>query len=175
MINYNKLFNLDEMINESSELSSNFKSKEFMHHYRVLDIQADDTAEIIKNSNSPISNDFPTFSLYNEYDRWMYDNDGGEIIVSGSGKIIGYIVIDTNNIPFNLYIFDKYRGYGFGKMLMQYIIDKYDCSTLSVDMTNRIAIDLYTKLGFKVVDICINCNGYRFYIMKRIIKPVTFY
>lgn len=81
----------------------------------------------------------------------------------------------TNNIPFNLYIFQRYRGYGFGKTLVQYIIDKYNCDTLGVDMNNRVVIKMYSKFGFRVVDICINYNGNKFYIMKRIIKPITFY
>ena len=174
-MDYIELFNLNNSLSGASTLNPNFEHKHYQKQYKIYDMQSVDTESIIKNSNSPLT-DFNMVPLYKAYMDWMYDNYKGEIIVSGSGKIIGYVIIDsTNNIPFNLYIFQRYRGYGFGKTLVQYIIDKYNCDTLEVDMNNRVAIKMYSKFGFRVVDICINCNGNKFYIMKRIIKPITFY
>lgn len=172
MSNYTDLFNFNNMNSNASHLNNNFIHKEYMQHYRIYDMMSENIGSIIKDSKQ-MSNDTSDISLYKYYDELMYENNNGEVIVSGSGKIIGYIFIDPNNIPFNLYIYKKYRGYGFGKLLIQYTIDKYSYNTLAVSMENRVAIDLCSKFGFKVVDICINYKGSKFYIMKRIINPIT--
>lgn len=75
----------------------------------------------------------------------FYDGNNKIGIVSISG-------IDTNE-PFiyNLEVFKEYRGKGYSKEIMKYIIDKYNANCLSVRPDNKIAINLYKKFGFKIV------------------------
>lgn len=53
----------------------------------------------------------------------------------------------------DLYLKDKYRGLGLGKMLLDFIAEKYaDCIfRLEVEEENERAIRLYKKCGFNVL------------------------
>lgn len=54
-------------------------------------------------------------------------------------------------MPF-LYDFEvkkKYRNNGYGSAILKYCIDKYKVNDLSVSLSNKNAINLYRKFGFK--------------------------
>ena len=76
-----------------------------------------------------------------------------------SNKLIGSLrikCIDNVYVIRDLYILPDYRGQGIGKKIMIYILDflkpKHKKIVLYVDPNNIVAISLYTKLGFKLVN-----------------------
>lgn len=65
----------------------------------------------------------------------------GEVYISAVDTKEGFI--------YNLEVFKKYRGKGYGRKIMEYVLDNYDATDLTVDPDNEIAIKLYKSLGFK--------------------------
>ncbi|MGG0655790.1 N-acetyltransferase family protein [Rummeliibacillus pycnus] len=66
----------------------------------------------------------------------------------------GYGYIDCNTPEIGIAISNELRGMGVGTLLMRKIIqqaknDGYNSISLSVDLENRNAINIYKKLGFK--------------------------
>lgn len=73
------------------------------------------------------------------------------------GEIAGYAIIDTQILPeselFNIAVAPEYRGKGFSKLLMEYVLDKAKAKgaetvLLEVRVSNNAAIGLYEKYGF---------------------------
>lgn len=46
-------------------------------------------------------------------------------------------------------LFEKYRGYGLSKQMLQYAVKKFGVTHISVKKEDKTAFDLYKKLGFK--------------------------
>lgn len=60
--------------------------------------------------------------------------------------------IDTNNaFLYNVEVYKKFRGIGYGKLIVQYCLDNYQIKQLTVEYNNTIAINLYKKFGFKEI------------------------
>jgi ribosomal protein S18 acetylase RimI-like enzyme len=86
---------------------------------------------------------------------------------------VGYIYIlsyEENEIYLSSFtIFDEYQNKGFGKIFMERILDfiktkyKEEFIKLSVGYTNKIAINMYKKFGFKEAE---QNNKYEFYMIK---------
>ena len=90
----------------------------------------------------------------------MNPNDG----LSGRGGVkldffidqdkIGTVSISGTDIKrgfvYDLEVFKKYHGNGYGRYIMEYILKHYDIEGLTVDINNAVAISLYKSLGFKV-------------------------
>lgn len=58
--------------------------------------------------------------------------------------------IDTNNgFLYDFEVFKQYRGRGYGRRIMQYIMSHYSVTDLTVDSSNMVAINLYKSFGFK--------------------------
>ena len=62
---------------------------------------------------------------------------------------IAFMGIDHQKLEM-LFVRDSERGKGFGKMLMQYGMEKYSISTLTVNEQNPLAKRFYEKMGFSV-------------------------
>ena len=74
--------------------------------------------------------------------RDKFNNKIGEVCISSA---------DTNNgFVYNLEVAKKYRGRGYGRKIMNFVLDNYKIKDLTVNPTNQIAINLYKSLGFKV-------------------------
>lgn len=70
------------------------------------------------------------------------NNKIGEVCISSA---------DTNNgFVYDLEVVEKYRGHGYGRKIMNFVLDNYKIKDLTVDPTNQVAIKLYKSLGFKV-------------------------
>ena len=52
----------------------------------------------------------------------------------------------------NFKVFEKYRGRGYADAMMQLCIDLFHIDTLIVSQSNKAAITLYKKHGFKIID-----------------------
>lgn len=77
-------------------------------------------------------------------DLKFYNTNGDQV---GEASISGY----NTDIPFlyNMEVFPKYRGQRYSNMIMTYLIDKYNPKQLTVKPSNKVAIHLYEKFGFK--------------------------
>lgn len=97
-------------------------------------------------------------TLYNEI---MYNDMSRYFIALVDQKRAGYVgswLTIPNAEILNLFVSDKYRGLGLGKLLMQQVIDvcnehKIEQLTLEVRQSNRYAYNLYKHLRFKEVAI----------------------
>ena len=102
--------------------------------------------------------------------RKNYENgEGVEVIFYDKGIKIGeactaYFNGKPNSFLHGLEVDEQFRNNGYGSSIIKYMIDKYDADTLYVERNNMIAIELYKKFGFKIVQ-SFNEN---FIVMKRI-------
>ena len=75
-------------------------------------------------------------------------------IMELKGKPIGTIMEwnnDGETTLINFYVDEKYRGNGYGRILLEHVIDnmKNDYCVLSVYKENKKSVDFYYKFGFK--------------------------
>lgn len=73
------------------------------------------------------------------------------VVVKDNDMIKAFMGIEKDKIEM-LFIKDEYRGYGIGKKLMTYAIDKYNIKYVDVNEQNKKAVGFYTHLGFKEFD-----------------------
>lgn len=87
-----------------------------------------------------------------------YYFDRGSVFLKKNGIYIGYgQIIIENNIPVivNFGILKEYRGRGYSKSLLTYLIkiikySGFDKVKIKVKSTNKIALNLYEQIGFKI-------------------------
>ncbi len=75
-------------------------------------------------------------------------------LLSTNIEILGYAVVDTNRTPKylrHLFIRRDYQNNGYGKHLIQLILERLGISTIDIEVFvwNKDAIKFYEKLGFK--------------------------
>jgi len=86
-----------------------------------------------------------------------YYFEQGAVFVKKDNNHIGYgQIIFENNKPFivNFGILEKYRGHGYGRVLLQYFIKiakyhNFNEIYIKVNASNKIALNLYMDSGFK--------------------------
>lgn len=87
-----------------------------------------------------------------------YSNGAGiEVAFFENGEMIGKaytadFLNEKNSFLHGVEVVEKFRNKGYGSAILDYMINKYDVSRLYVDCDNDIAIQLYKKFGFKVVE-----------------------
>lgn len=94
---------------------------------------------------------------YDEEQDYYYDK--GAILVKRGGSYIGYgqiIIVDHIPTIVNVGVLKEYRGRGYGKALMLYLLnilreDRYNEVALRVACGNLAALNMYKSLGFNVV------------------------
>lgn len=106
--------------------------------------------------------------LYMIDKKLFHDKWAGDVIYTMLEDYECYVLFDGDNLigycyisPLseerceiaNFAIDDIYQGKGYGTLFMQEIIRKRKNTriTLQVDMGNKIAISLYTRMGFKTI------------------------
>lgn len=87
-------------------------------------------------------NDFSPFG----YKVDFYDGDKH----IGEGSVCG--IKDDNAFLYDFEVYPEFRGKGYSKEMLQYLIDQYDLKQLFVKPDNTVAINLYKKYGFKFDD-----------------------
>ena len=102
------------------------------------------TVLAIKNS---LSNYKVTLTPFNKVIGHYFDN-----------KIVGFLDYSVmyEKIEINyIFVIEEYRKKGIAYNLIKYVIDNYDFEniTLEVNVNNTNAINLYKKLGFKIINI----------------------
>ncbi len=81
------------------------------------------------------------------------------LVMELEGKIVAYAVVwyffEELHIA-NIAVHPDYRRMGLGRMLMEYILEKFgnaEFAFLEVRQSNKAAIKLYQSLGFKILNI----------------------
>jgi ribosomal protein S18 acetylase RimI-like enzyme len=94
--------------------------------------------------------------FFDEIQEYYYDK--GAIFLKKNDDYIGYgqfIIIDNIPTIVNIGILDKFRGRGYGKILMQHLMkilndNGFKETELKVSSDNFAALNLYKSLGFKI-------------------------
>lgn len=100
------------------------------------------------------------FPAEEQYDDGMYNRmlqSGLSLVALDSGRIVGYAFVQINPYTHvrSLAIHPGHRRRGFGKALMQAVIDRAeDQVDLLVDEGNGPANRLYEQLGFRPAELC---------------------
>lgn len=71
-------------------------------------------------------------------------------IKSNDGSILGFVGIHDSKVEM-LFILNKARGQGIGKLLLQYAIEQLGATKVDVNEQNPQAVSFYEHMGFKVV------------------------
>jgi len=143
------------MINESSEdmsrLNKNFKKKSG-YSFDIIDMSNRKALNYIKK-------------------EWINKGKGikGAIAVcKEDDRLAGYIYVKEKPIgnigPFMVY--KEYRGYGVSELLLKKAINDYKGKRLGVYADNEIALRLYKKFGFVIVNESEDDEGNKYYIME---------
>ena len=130
------------MSNLQSKLQKNFKKKKNNFSYRRIDL---------RDADKFINKDYTKEKQkkFRDFNKWIELMDGEYIINNENNDIIGRVFIDKNNKGINsLRVMDKYKGYGFGEILINDAIYNYHGEWLGVHIDNEVAIRLYKKVGF---------------------------
>jgi GNAT superfamily N-acetyltransferase len=135
--------------------------------YNFIEI-TEDNIEIL--DNFIIKNTLPsTFRYFNKRKSDVIKNHIITILLMNDDIIIGYAHIDyENKYWFGICVLDDYKNKGYGTQLIKYIfnhekIKKLNEIYLTVDKINNIAIHLYLKFNFTIID-----EKDTLYFMKRI-------
>ena len=144
---------------DKSVLDKNFKKKTGIEFYLV-------------NTESKVFKD----SFPEKLPKRKYENYGIGALVKGTNEYAGSVEIAPKwileekwhgNLLYSLYIVKKFRGYGLSNIIVKEAISKYDANMLWVDTDNEVAINLYKKFGFKIVDRMKDKDNEDAYIMVR--------
>lgn len=97
-----------------------------------------------------------TDAYYKKFSEYIRNDCVGEIVVCvDDDKLAGYVIVDNKKYPgfiVPLEVMKPYRGLGLSKKLLNDAIRKYGAIDLCVDKNNEIAINLYKKFGFVIID-----------------------
>ena len=153
---------INEYVTESedkSELTKGFKSKTSNIQYKTLSIDKPEIYDYLKNhfsKNDPMWEGVKDSKTY--MDCFINGNNTrhvkrvGEVLINkANDEVIGFEVVEKPDNYLAIEIPDKkYRGYGFGSLLLEDAIKKHGCKKLYVAKDNKIAIKLYTNRGFEI-------------------------
>ena len=148
---------------DKSELTKGFKSKTSNIQYKTLSIDKPEIYDYLKNhfsKNNPMWEGVKDSKTY--MNCFINGNNSrhikrvGEVLINkANDEVIGFEVVEKPNNYLAIEIPDKkYRGYGFGSLLLEDAIKKHGCKKLYVAKDNKIAIKMYTNRGFEKTGEC---------------------
>ena len=157
---------------DKSELTKGFKSKISNIQYKTLSIDKPEIYDYLKNhfsKNNPMWEGVKDSKTY--MDCFINGNNSrhikrvGEVLINKSNdEVIGYEVVEK---PDNFLAIEipnkKYRGYGFGNMLLEDAIKKHGCRKLYVAVDNKISLKMYKNKGFEIIK---KCYDDEYYLME---------
>lgn len=111
-------------------------------------------------NNFILNNKLPyTFRYFNKRNLNVINNHLITIILLDKDLPVGYahIDFDDNKYWLGICILEEYQGKGYGKKIMEYILNNekikdIDKIYLTVDKINTVAIKLYTNFDFTIID-----------------------
>ena len=106
------------------------------------------------------NNELPnTFRYFNKRSSDVIKNHLITILLLENNLPIGYAHIDNDEDKywFGICILEKYHGKGFGKQMIEYVMSNEKIKNikniyLTVDKINKVAIHLYIKNNFNIVE-----------------------
>lgn len=145
---------------DKSSLSKGFKIKPNNIQYKILPLNKPEIYDYIGkyfSKNNPMWEGVVDSKTY--MDCFINGNNSrhikrvGEVLINKSNdEVIGYEVVEK---PDNFLAIEipnkKYRGYGFGNMLLEDAIKKHGCRKLYVAADNEIALKMYENRGFEII------------------------
>ena len=143
---------------DKSELIKGFKSKTSNVQYKTLSIDKPEIYDYLKNhfsKNNPMWEGVKDSKTY--MDCFINGNNSrhikrvGEVLINkATNEVIGFEVVEKPDNYLAIEIPNKkYRGYGFGSLLLEDAIKKHGCKKLYVAKDNKIAIKMYKNRGFE--------------------------
>ena len=112
-------------------------------------------------NDKSISNIVESDSFCSKHIKYIRNNTGEVVVDTSLNKIAGVIFVGKNTdkgFISTLEVKPSYRRLGLGKKLLKDAINKYNAVDLVVFRSNKIAIDLYLKAGFVVIEKIIKDN-----------------
>lgn len=102
----------------------------------------------------------------------------GEILVNNNDELVGYVFVYNNThkdygFIFNLVVNKRFRGHGYGSLLIKDAINKFKGVDLTVKKDNDIAVNLYKKNGFEIVPDM--STGKEYYMKLNSINESSYY
>ena len=67
-----------------------------------------------------------------------------------NGFILGFVGTQDSKVEM-LFILDRARGQGIGKLLLEYAVDNLNINSVDVNEQNPLAVGFYEYMGFKIV------------------------
>jgi ribosomal protein S18 acetylase RimI-like enzyme len=123
----------------------------------IIEIKDYDVQALEDFVNNEIPNTFRYFN--NKSSQQIIKNHFKTLIYLNDKKSIGYAHIDFDGLKywFGICILPQYQGTGIGSKLISKSLEFFKDSDiqklyLSVDKINKMAINLYTKNGFKICE-----------------------
>lgn len=164
---------INEYVTESedkSKLTKGSKSKTSNVQYKTLSIDKPEIYDYLKNhfsKNNPMWEGVKDSKTY--MDCFINGNNTrhikrvGEVLINkANDEVIGFEVVEKPDNYLAIEIPDKkYRGYGFGSLLLEDSIKKHGCKKLIVAKDNKIAIKMYTNRGFEKTGECFDGEYWR--------------
>ena len=89
----------------------------------------------------------PRTKLLKSVERGEY----GYAWIDTDDDLVGYVMCNKNGWITAVEITGEYRGYGLSRQLMTYAIKHMNGNKLGVHKDNKIALNLYRQLGFRIV------------------------
>lgn len=170
---------------DRSILNKNFVPKKMTIPYEIIDIRNPRCYKYIKKY---ISRNHPIWKPVYDENSYIKSLNGenenhdigfGEIIINAeNNELIGYELVQYENGTSNKWLaidipFIKYRGYGFGKLLLVDAVYKHKCNCLYVAKDNEIAFNMYKNMGFVVRKDAFDGEYLLMQLNKNIIESVT--
>ena len=122
--------------------------------YNLRQMTVDDISDVISGEERAFGKSLGFDLIYQDLTLNPY---AYYFVLEIDGEISGYIglwITEDNAEIINFYVDEKYRGLGFGSMLLDFSINLVSSSgvgnlSLEVRRSNNVAISLYEKYGFK--------------------------
>lgn len=139
-------YNLSRYINESdyTEYDDNFQRKSGKN-FKFIDI-----------NNSNIDKYLDQDSVAKKYKKWLNIMKGEIAVDKETDRIAGLVLVrkdkDQEGFITPVQVCKEYRGYGLGDRLTKDAINKYGAKDLTVNINNTVAIELYKKNGFVIIN-----------------------
>lgn len=129
-------------------------------------ITKEDVKSVLNINNSNF------FTYFNKRSSDIVETHYYNIILYDNNKLISYGHLDldkTNKLWLGILVSEEYRGLGFGRKTMNFLINKFIlsphlCLNLSVSKENVKAQKMYELFNFKFVKE--ECNN-KFYVLKK--------
>lgn len=129
----------------ASEVNENFEHK---GELKLWDFDfRQGTGKDIKHSLKEKDHLFIYIDLFDNTYAW-FDKDNSLVAICANGWDF---LLKCQAISY-LYISEKYRGYGLSNQIMEFLIKDLNCESLCVAKSNKVAIKLYKKFGFTILE-----------------------